>query len=410
MKILLVAQNYHPFIGGVEVHARQVAHRLLSQGHGVEVAAGNFAPSRLSARTAMLHTSLLAPAFADYNDEGVPVHALTPTRADRVRMMPIALRALPKLQRYAHSRLNRFGYRWYRSVYLPRLRELAQKADVVHSLAGGYLGWAAQEAAAACHRPFVSTPFVHPKQWGDGPEDIAYYQRADAVIGLVPTDRDYLASLGVPEQKLHVIGVSPNLPTDADAAGFRARHGLTNLPFVLYVGRMMPQKGASAVLAAAPAVWKHKPDTHFVFIGPANDAEAAQFANADARIHYLGKVSFQEKADALAACTLFCMPSLSEILPTVYLEAWSYGKPVIGGKAHGLPELVEGSGAGLSAGQEGGDVAQKIMQILCDPDMQARLGQQGKRLVQERYSVPQVTEALLSLYRHVQRAKEARPA
>ena len=404
MKILLVAQYYHPFIGGVEIHARQIARQFAAQGHAVEVAASNFAPSRLSARTAMLHTSLLAPAFASYNDEGIPVHALTPSRGDRVRMLPIALRATPKLQRYAHSRLNRFGYGWYRSVYLPRLRRLAQQADVIHSLSGGYLGWTAQEAAAAYGRPFVCTPFVHPKQWGDAPEDIAYYKRADAVIGLVPTDRDYLASLGVPDSKLHVIGVSPNLPPDADGTAFRRARGLENVPLVLYVGRMMPQKGAAAVLAAAPSVWQHCPDTHFVFIGPASEAEAAPFDGADPRIHYLGKVDLQEKANALAACDVFCMPSLSEILPTVYLEAWSYGKPVVGGRAHGLPELVEGNRAGLSAGQDGSEVAAKILQLMGDPELQRQLGLNGRDMVRRQYAVSSVADALLALYGRVQHA------
>ena len=45
MDILLVAQNYHPFVGGVETHARQVAQEL-AQDHRVRVAAMNFAPAQ----------------------------------------------------------------------------------------------------------------------------------------------------------------------------------------------------------------------------------------------------------------------------------------------------------------------------------------------------------------------------
>src|SRR5579884_3096599 len=100
MNILIVAQNYHPFVGGVETHARQVAQQL-SQKYRVAIAAVNFAPNRLPTRLAALHTNLLAPRFGGYQDGEVPVHALTPSSLDRVRMLPIAARALPRLSRYA---------------------------------------------------------------------------------------------------------------------------------------------------------------------------------------------------------------------------------------------------------------------------------------------------------------------
>ncbi len=400
MNILLVAQNYHPFVGGVETHVRQVAHELAKE-HRVHVAAGNFVPCSLSPSLAMLHTNLLTPAYANYQDGEVPVHALTPTRLDRFRMLPIAVRATPRLRSYAYHGLNRFGYRWYRSVYLPRLRALMEREeiDVVHSLAGGYLGWTAQAAARERGLPFVCTPFVHPHQWGDGPEDVAYYLRSQAVIGLVETDRDYLHSLGVPAEKLHVIGVSPELPPTCDPDGFRRKHDLAGTPVVLYVGRMMPQKGAVAVLQATARVWEQVPETRFVFIGPASPSEAAAFEGCDPRIRYLGKVSLQEKADALAACDVFCMPSMSEILPTVYLEAWSYSKPVVGGMAHGLPELVEGNGAGLAASQEPEAVSRALLRLLCDPELRACMGARGKAKVEHDYSIPAVAGALAALYR-----------
>jgi phosphatidylinositol alpha-1,6-mannosyltransferase len=397
MNILLVSQNYHPYVGGVETHARQVAHEL-AQRHRVAVAAGTFQPSRLPTRLRMLQTSLLVPSYRSYQDGVVPVHALTPTAGNRLRMLPIAARAIPGLRRRADHRLIRFGYPWYRSVFLPKLRELARDADVVHSLAGGYLGWTAQEAASQEGVPFVCTPFVHPHQWGDDPASVAYYRRAAAVIALVESDRRYLRSLGVPDEKLHVIGVSPDLPPTADPARFRRQYGLSDRPMVLYVGRMMRQKGAQALREAANAVWHRLPEARFVFIGPATGESDDWFRPADPRSLSLGKVSAQEKADALAACDLFCMPSTSEILPTVYLEAWSYGKPVVGGRAPGLPELVEGNRAGITLGQDPAEISDALVSLLEDPALRARLGEHGRELVRRQYSVAAVVGALASLY------------
>lgn len=402
MRILLINQNYHPFIGGVETQMRLVAHGLSAE-HHVDVAAVMFAQSRVPQRLAVLEANLLAPRYSSYSDGKVAVSSLTPTPLDRVKMLPIAMRAMPKLQRYAFHPLHRFGYPWYRSAFLPKLRKLAARADVIHCFAFGYLGWASLEAARSAGVPFVCTPFVHPHQWGDGPDDVKFYKRCDALIALVETDREYLISLGIPPEKIHVIGVSPELPDSVDPAAFRQRHGLGQSPVVLYIGRMMSQKGASAVLAAAPLVWNKHPEARFVFIGPANPQEASQFAGRDPRIQYLGKVSLQEKADALSACDIFCMPSMSEILPTVYLEAWSYGKPVVGGLAHGLRELVEGNGGGLVAAQEPAELSGVLSKLLDDPQLRGQFGARGKQLVAEQYSVPAVTRSLLELYQSVQK-------
>ncbi len=167
----------------------------------------------------------------------------------------------------------------------------------------------------------------------------------------------------------------------------------------------MREKGAVALLDAAPGVWRHMPDTRFIFIGPASPEEAAIFDNADPRIYYLGKVSAQEKADALAACDLFCMPSMSEILPTVYLEAWSFSKPVVGGMAHGLPELVEGNGAGVVARQDADELAEKLVRLLGDQGSRERYGRAGKELVEQKYSVVAVADALLEVYGRLSKDK-----
>ena len=92
------------------------------------------------------------------------------------------------------------------------------------------------------------------------------------------------------------------------------------------------------------------------------------------------------------------MPSLSEILPTVYLEAWSFAKPVVGGHAHGLPELVEGNEAGLTASQKPEEIADALTRLLGDARLRSKLGRNGQRLVETQYSVPAVTGALAEIY------------
>ena len=397
MNILFISQYYYPVVGGVEIHTRQVAHEF-AKNHQVAVVTGNFTTYPLPGRLGMLHNNLLAPYAPDIFDDPVWVHALTPRWYERLRLFPIAVRAIPRLQRYAYHPLHEFGYRWFQATYLARLQQLMPGVDLVHSLGSGYLGWTAQAAARRRGIPFVCTPVMHPGQWGCDPLSVASYQQAEAVIALQEGDRQNLLAVGVPEERLHVIGASPDLPATVAPEAFRQQHGLQDVPVILFVGRMVAHKGAKAVLDAAQLVWQSHPEAHFVFIGPTTTESLEWFKDADPRILGLGKVSLQDKANALAACDIFCMPSTSETLGIVYLEAWTYGKPVIGGKNNGLEQLIAGNQAGICADQDPLEISQAILKLLSDPALRQAYGQAGQALVHQKFSVAAVAHELEILY------------
>jgi glycosyltransferase involved in cell wall biosynthesis len=400
MKIAIVCANYLPFMGGVEIHAQQVS-RQLSQAYDVRLSAMNFGQCRLPTSLGVLHNNLLAPASSDSIDQDLPVTSLAPKAWDRIRMIPMALRAVPKVRRWFYHPIQKATHPFYASSVLPKLRAFVRGADVVHGLVHGDIGWAALRAARKESCPYVCTPFVHPHQWGDGPKDIDYYKDCDAVIGLVKSDRDYLESLGVAGDRLHTVGVSPNLPEKVDGDSFRKKHQIGDAPLVVYVGRMMRAKGAHAVVASMDEVWQHHPQTRFVFIGPAAGGEASIFDGLDTRASYMGRVSLSEKANAMAAADMVVMPSMSEILPTVYLEAWSLRKPVVAGMALGLPELVSGNRAGINVSQNSSEVAAAINLLINDPETACRMGQNGWDLVQREYTIESVSRSLESIYQSV---------
>ncbi len=407
MKITLVTHNYAPFTGGIETHAEQTA-QALSARHEVTVAALNFGRFSVPRRLKALDQNLLAKRTGeDRRDGPVRVISLGPRWPERLKMLPMLARCTPVLPRWFHAGFDRVTHPFHEWAFTPELTRAIRGADVVHTLATFDLGWTTEAVARRLGVPVVSTPFAHPGQWGDGPNDVAFYKRCAAVIGLLGSDRDHLAQLGVSPKKLHEIGVSPSGPPPADPAGFRRQMGCKNGdPLILYVGRMSSYKGASAMVAAAPLIWARFPTARLAFIGPGSAEDTAIFQGADERIRYLGKVDEQVKSDALAACDVFCLPSISEILPTVYLEAWNVGKPVVGGTAHGLRELVEGNRAGITAEQNAGSVADAVCRLLADPALARELGENGRRLVEEKYSVAAVAGALERLYETVMDASK----
>jgi len=407
MKIAYVCSNYLPFIGGIETYARQVSQHFSGR-HEVVLAAMNFQKNRNRRwhRLDPLSDNLLVSSTGNRRDGAVRIHSLTPSPAARMLMAPLILRSAPLWQRHTYHLLRRATHPFYLWAVGAKMRSALQGSDVVHALTNGDLAWAASRVARGMGIPFVCTPFVHPGQWGDGPNDVVCYRLADAVIGLVESDRLYLERLGVARERLHVVGVSPDLPPSTDGARFRAKHGLLGYPVVLYIGRLMPKKGAPALVGAAEAVWRRFPDVRFVFIGPGSPSEQAVFDRRDERIRYLGPVDAQTKGDALAACDIFCMPSVSEILPTVYLEAWSLGKVVIGGTAPGLRELIEGNGAGRIAGQVPAELAGILVQLLSAPSLRQTYGEAGRALVERHYLVAAVTAKLEHIYRSLCTARQ----
>jgi glycosyltransferase involved in cell wall biosynthesis len=231
------------------------------------------------------------------------------------------------------------------------------------------------------------------------------------VFALIDTDRQVLSRLGVRDERLRLAGVAPVLPETTDPQGFRARRGLARKPVVFFCGRIVQYKGVTTLLDAARYVWREMPDVHFVFAGPADVQGETWFTERrDGRIQYLGLIDQQEKADALAACDIFCMPSTSEILPAVYLEAWSYGKPVIGGTAHGLSELIEGNRAGIVVKQDPQLLAVRLIELMRNEPLRRQMGEQGRALVERRFSKKAVVHALEETYEALNKACKGRRA
>lgn len=383
MDILFVSNKYYPHVGGVQTQMRLVAHELSSR-HGVEVAT-------------------LRRGHGSYDDGPIAVHALRLSAFDRGLML--LLRLIPNPYRNPRSWL---GYQFFRSVYLPKLRPLVRNKHIVHALKTGALSRVAEEAARAEGVPFVLTPYFHPRDDSHTNAKLRaeaeFCNRADTVFALIETDREMLTHFGVEKDRIELAGVMPLLPETSDPRGFRARHGFGDNPLVLFVGRITEAKGCKTLLDAASRVWREMPDVQFVFAGPAHgDAQSWFSERADERLRYLGLVDEQEKGDALAACDLFCMPSIAEILPAVYLEAWSYGKAVIGGSAHGLRELIEDNGAGLTVSQDPELLASRLLELLRDEPRRRQMGERGRALVERRFSKSALVRALEEAYESARR-------
>jgi glycogen(starch) synthase len=114
---------------------------------------------------------------------------------------------------------------------------------------------------------------------------------------------------------------------------------------------------------------------------------SAQPQHVRERTHFLGHTGEQTKKNAFAACDVFVMASSADSFGTVYLEAWLYGKPVVGADAGGVPDVVSHGRDGLlvTYGRPR-ELADNINSLLSDAELRRTMGESGRRKVLDEYT------------------------
>jgi len=194
-----------------------------------------------------------------------------------------------------------------------------------------------------------------------------------------------------------IVGVGIDVPPERNATRFRERHGITG-PYLIYVGRIGVSKG-SRELVAHYERWRASDPAHDVSLVLVGDAEIA-IPKKNGIVH-LGRLSEQDKWDALAGCAAFVMPSLLESLSLVTLEAWAAARPVIvDARSPVLAGMARRAGAGLAyrTSAEFSEICELLMD---DPALGDRLGRSGAEFVARTYTWPRVVETYVDLFAEV---------
>ncbi len=393
MQLLYTLTGYPPAIGGAQIHQHLLAQQI-NKSNAVQVVS-HWQHNRSDW---LLGTTLRAPQKPNnYVVEGVPVHRMGISLAEKLKMAPFLPTYYPLMKLSLPAIAN---------ILESHLAPFAKTASLVHNVRIGREGLTAASLRAARHRdiPFVLTPVHHPRWVGWRYQCYtSLYRQADGVFALTESEKQILIGLQVKPERIHVIGHGPVISGVYDAQAFRAKHGIeADAPIILFLGQHYEYKGYRQLLEATRLVWEKHPDTHFVFIGPSvKDSEKAFSLNANPRIHRLGSVSLQEKTSALAACSLLCLPSTQESFGGVYTEAWMFKKPVIGCHIPAVTEVVEDGINGFLIGQEASQIAQRILDLLDSPELARSIGLQGYEKVKQLYTWPTIAQRARDAYNKI---------
>lgn len=194
--------------------------------------------------------------------------------------------------------------------------------------------------------------------------------RADAVVAVSRSVAERLVAHGISRGRIHIIPNGIDLSrydsATSSAAGRAIREGTLAAasrstestvgtagngppgpPLVLVPAVLRAGKGHDVLLDAVPTVLDRLPGTVFLLAGdgPLRDELAQRARELGASVRLLGHRD--DMPALMAAADLVCLPSLSEALPTVLLEAAAAGRPAVATRVGGVPEVVEDGRTGV---------------------------------------------------------------
>lgn len=393
LNILYSITAYPPAIGGAQLHTHKIA-RTLAKSHNMSVIT-HWTENRTDW---LLGTTWQAPEDEqEYQLDGVGVRQITLTQAERWSLLPYVL---------GYYGIKTLAINKISDVLALKLEKYAPSdLDLIQNVRMGRegLSYASMKLARKLDIPFILVPLHHPRWVGWNYKDyINLYRQADADIVLTNTEKQTLIELGVKEEKIFVTGIGPLVAETSNAEEFREKHSLGNNPIVLFLGQKYKYKGVEAVWLAAAEIWKKIPDLRFVFIGPRTDFSRKIFAEVnDSRVVELGKVSLEEKTNALAACDILCVPSMQESFGGVYTEGWIMGKPVIGGDIPAIRDVIDDGVDGFVVKQDPHRIAENIIELMSQASLREKMGNAGRQKVLERFTWEKLALKMELAYRKV---------
>jgi len=168
------------------------------------------------------------------------------------------------------------------------------------------------------------------------------------------------------------------------------------------VGRLAPEKNQVLLVRALAGLLGERVRLLIVGDGPEAAALDRAVAEAGARpwVHLPG--ARDDVARLLCAFDVFALPSLSEGLPLVIVEAMATGLPVVASAVGGIPDvIVEGrTGCLVPPGDEAA-LRARLVTLAGDRDQARALGERARQVALERHSLASMAEAYLALYRQL---------
>jgi glycosyltransferase involved in cell wall biosynthesis len=236
--------------------------------------------------------------------------------------------------------------------------------------------------------------------------DRLFLHRMDSVICVSAGQAEKVLAAGVPASKVRVIrnAARPDAFRSANSAVRKTIESFLPQPgrqIVLAAGRLSPDKGFHVLIDAIPAVLTRVPEARWIICGDGTQrSELEQQVRDSGLVGVVAFAGFRDDLDQwMPNADLFVLPSFTEGLPNVLLEAHAAGVPVVATAVGGTPELVlEGQTGLLVPPGDPAALADRMTQLLADAALRQRMSRAARTRVREQFTFEVQARDYLNLF------------
>ena len=377
MKILMLTWEYPPrVVGGISRVVYDLSHRLQKDGHEV---------------TVVTYREGEVPYYED--DKGVQVY-----RVDNYMI---------------HS--NNF-IDWVLQLNFNMIEKASQlivekgKFDVIHAH-----DWLVASAAKTLKHsydiPIVAT--IHATEAGrnsgirepeqkyiNDTEWLLTYEANEVIVNSNYMKSEVQRLFGLPFEKINVIpkGVNLNkfIVMDRDYS-FRRKYAMDNEKIILFMGRLVYEKGIQHLIAAMPKVLANYHDAKLVIAGKGGMIDElkaqAEYLGISNKVCFAGYMNGKDVEKMYKAADISVFPSTYEPFGIVALEGMLAERPIVVSDAGGLGEIVEHGQTGMkSYCGNSNSIADSILELLFNPELCANIVKNAKVKVKNNYNWKKIAQ------------------
>jgi glycosyltransferase involved in cell wall biosynthesis len=233
--------------------------------------------------------------------------------------------------------------------------------------------------------------------WDQVASTIDVAAHIDRRVAMSQGVRDRLMAVGTPESKILLVRNGVDLDRFQPAPP-----GFNSTKNILFAARLDAVKRPLLVADIAQALSTIRPRRDFRFVVAGDGPEKASFKR---RVHRLGldavfdfRGQVGDLAPLYAASDVVILPSRSEGVPLVILEALASARPVVASKVGSIPEVLDSSCGVLIEAADAAEFARAISSLLDQPELRAKMGATGRRKMETNHDIRKTRETFRGLF------------
>jgi glycosyltransferase involved in cell wall biosynthesis len=231
-------------------------------------------------------------------------------------------------------------------------------------------------------------------------------RRADFYIANTEFEKKVLVNHSVEDNKIRVIGGGTDIFRYDESLMakelLRKKYRVpTGHPVLLYLGRQESSKGIDCLISAFENLNKERPLAHLIIAGAKGSysKQLQKFLNTHSSINIMDDVTELVKAELLKLSDILVLPSQYESFGIVFLEAWSFKKPVVGADIGAVASVIENGKDGLLfKPNNANDLTEKIKTLLNSAALRCEMGFAGYEKVMKNYTWPIISARFRDVY------------